>query len=230
MISIITCTQRPVFMNQIFNNYIRQEVNDKELIIILNQDNMDINEWNEEAKRYNNVFIYQLPEEYTLGRCMNYGIEKAHYNIIAKFDDDDYYASKYLKESVDALNNTDASIIGKSAAFIYFEEEKALTIYRENKENKLYKFIKGGTLVFKKSVWNKVKFPDRVEGSDSHFLRRSWKLGYKIYSVSRYNYVCIRRKDTSTHTQKISTKEYMAKCKLVCHTDHYIPLITKDVE
>ncbi|QMV40785.1 glycosyltransferase [Cohnella cholangitidis] len=103
MVSIITCTMRNSFMPNVFKNYENQKVRKKELIIILNQDDMDIEEWKKEAKKYNNAFVYQLPERYNLGKCLNFGIQAANYDIVAKFDDDNYYGRYYLTEAMDAL-------------------------------------------------------------------------------------------------------------------------------
>jgi Glycosyltransferases, probably involved in cell wall biogenesis len=230
MVSIITCTMRPNFMNRIFRNYERQLAKNKELIIILNRDSMDLAKWRKRAKNYRNVRVYQVPEKWTLGKCLNYGIRKAKHRLIAKFDDDDYYAPAYLKESLRALAKKKASIVGKNASYVYFEEKKALMLYREGGEKKYRKRLKGGTLVFRKSVWEKVKFDERrPNGSDQDFLRRCRKRGYRVYSVSKYNYVCIRRKNIRSHTQKTKTKEYMARCKMICRTQHYIPIITRKV-
>lgn len=228
MVSIIMCTMRPSFMENIFDNYERQDLEEKQLIIILNRDDMDIALWRNKAKGYKNVCVYQIPEKFHLGTCLNYGIEKADDDIIAKFDDDDYYAPCYLNEAVNALSERSASIIGKSTSFIYFEAQKALMIFRNGNERKYRRHVKGGSLVFRKAVWDKVKFPEHIEAqSDVHFIRNCSREGFKVYSVSKYNYVCVRREDTSSHTQRKSTEEYMAQCKLVCLTDDFTPIITK---
>lgn len=215
-------------MDQIFSNYERQADVKKEMIIILNRDDMDLEVWRERAKSYENVSVYKVSETYRLGKCLNYGIKKAKYDIIAKFDDDDYYAADYLKEALDGMKKSEADIIGKNTAFIYFEENKALMIFRDGNEMKYTDKLKGGTLVFKRSVWDQVKFSeDVISRSDEIFLKESIKKGFKLYAVSKYNYVCIRRKDTSSHTQKLSAKRYMEKCRLKRYTDRYMSHIIK---
>lgn len=215
-------------MQNIFNNYDRQNMENKEMIIVLNQDDMDISIWRKEAEKHKNVSVYQISEKYQLGKCLNYGIRKSKLDIIAKFDDDDYYAPKYLQEALDALKHKRASIIGKSTAYLYFEGQKALMLYRDGNEMKYRSKVKGGTLVFKRSVWEKVKFDEkRLYASNIKFLRECKKKGFRIYSVSKYNFVGIRREDVSTHTKKTNTEKYMAKCKLICYTNDFIPLITK---
>jgi hypothetical protein len=228
LISIIVCTMRPSYMNHIFDNYERQAITHKQLIIVINRDSMDIAQWRNKAKRYKNVSVYQLSEKYNLGKCLNFGIGKAQYDVIAKFDDDDYYAPCYLVEAVNTLDKVSASIVGKSTSYIYFEAKKALMIFRSGHEGKYRRHIKGGTLVFRKKVWNKVKFPENiVNQSDRIFLRECVRASFKIYSMSKDNYVCVRRADISSHTQKRSTKDYMSDCKLVAITDDYKPMITK---
>jgi len=196
------------------------------MILILNRDDLDIDEWKKQAKKYDNVFVYRVPEKHQLGKCLNVGIMRAKYDIIAKFDDDDYYAPDYLTEATDKLSGR-ISVTGKHTSFVYFEETGALMLYRRGGENKYRERVKGGTLVFRRSVWIDIPFDERrVHGCDVDFLRRCKRKGYRTYSVSKYNYVCVRRADISSHTQKTNTKTYMDRCKLICHTDNFIPLIT----
>jgi glycosyltransferase involved in cell wall biosynthesis len=198
------------------------------MIIILNRDDMDITSWSTRAKKYKNVRVYQLSEKFQLGKCLNAGIKKAKYNILTKFDDDDYYAPHYLKESLHALKRKKGDIIGKHTSYVYFESKKALMVYRSGGERKVCRAVKGGTLVFKRSVWDKVKFNEKlVSGSDVRFLRDCRNRGYKVYSVSKYNYVCVRRANVRSHTQKTDTKEYMSRCKMIRHTSNYVPYIQR---
>jgi Glycosyltransferases, probably involved in cell wall biogenesis len=228
MVSIICCTMRNQYMDNIFNNYARQKYDKKEMIIVLNRDDMNINQWKAKAKEYPNVFVYRIREKYHLGKCLNYGIRKAKYDILAKFDDDDYYAAPYLKESLNALKRKRASVVGKYTSFLYFEGKKALMLYRKGGEKKYRRKVKGGTLVFRRSVWDHIKFDEkRKNGCDVQFLRECRNKRYRVYSVSKHNYVCVRRNDLRTHTQKTDTKKYMSRCKLIRHTNNYIPIITR---
>ena len=229
MVTIIACTMRNSYMNNVFSNFERQDWKDKEMIVVLNHDGMDVKEWRKRAAKYggNKVRVYKLPQRYALGRCLNFAIARAKEGIITKFDDDDYYAPGYLKESIQALNQRKGDIVGKAAAFLYFEEKDALMVFRPNGENERSRTVKGGTLMFNKSVWRSVMFPpNRVAGSDSVWVRTCRRRGFRIYSVSKKNYVCVRRKNTSSHTQKVGTKDYMANCRLVRYTSNFIPYIS----
>src|SRR5699024_964676 len=120
MISVITCTNRNAMMENIFHNYSIQTMKDKELIIILNKDDMALHVWRKEAKKYPSVFIYQMPERMMISDCKNEAIQKASYNHIAKFDDDDYYAPSYLQSAWKTFRNyREADIVGKSSVYYY---------------------------------------------------------------------------------------------------------------
>ena len=61
MVSIIACTMRSSYMDNIFDNYERQTVKNKEMIIILNRDDMDFRKWRRRARKYHNVKVHKVP-------------------------------------------------------------------------------------------------------------------------------------------------------------------------
>ena len=97
--SIITVTNRDYCIENMINNFLRQEFNDKELIIVINNDKINIEYIYKYINKELNIFVYKLPEKTALGTCLNFGVNKSNYNIIAKFDDDDYYGPYYLDEA-----------------------------------------------------------------------------------------------------------------------------------
>ncbi|NBD27337.1 glycosyltransferase family 2 protein [Paenibacillus glycinis] len=224
MITVIACTMRPAFIDNVFENYDRQLWKNKQMIIVLNNDSMDIEQYQQRASQYpeNEVRVFQLPQKYMLGRCLNYAINLAENGLIAKFDDDDYYGPKFLREAARAIKRGKASIAGKHTAYLYFNATRALMVFRRGGEWKYKRSVKGGTLVFRKSVWRRVKFSEyRKSGSDSNWLGRCLRRGYRIYSLSKRHYVCIRRKNYNSHTQKKSTRRYMSHCRLVRRTKYF---------
>ncbi|MGG1518121.1 hypothetical protein ABE504_22070 [Paenibacillus oryzisoli] len=65
-VSIITCTNRPQFFNNIVRNFQRQQYPAKELIIILNQDSMPLAEYRRKVRDVPNVRVYQDVERTAL--------------------------------------------------------------------------------------------------------------------------------------------------------------------
>ncbi len=218
MVSIITCTIRQKTIRNVFKNYKNQNYKEKELLIILNKDNMSIRKWKKRAERHKNVSVYQLPERYTLGRCLNFAIGKVKYDIIAKFDDDDYYAPHYLTQAIESMKQHNADVVGKSEFFTYMERLKMLVVRKSGR-------IAGATLVFKKKVWEKVKFSSVKVGSDTAFKKGCLKHGFKIYDTDKYNFTHIRKKNPEDHTWLISEREYLKKSTLVVYTKHFKSLV-----
>jgi peptidoglycan/xylan/chitin deacetylase (PgdA/CDA1 family) len=222
VVSIICCTMRQSFMGNVFRNYETQEWKNKELIIILNRDDMDIELWKQYAKKYLNISVYQLPEETTLGECLNYGIDKAKYTFIAKFDDDDYYGPSYLVQAMKVFKKTDISIVVKRTVYMYFEKDKVLAVHVPGEENKFVTGgVKGATLIFRKEIWRIVNFPNLNRGEDTDFIEECLKHKFKVYSTSKSNYVCIRRAEPGHHTWEIGEDELLRKSTFVCITDEY---------
>lgn len=218
-VSIITSTIKPQFMDNIFENYDRQNWAEKELIVILNKDDMEIDQWNKLAQNYKNVSVHQLPEHLTLGECLNYGIEKSQYGHVAKFDDDDYYGPDYLTQAMDAFENTDAVLVGKRTAYTYFKNEQILTMTGRSKFENQYikKVMKGGTLVLDKSIFPEVQFPPKNLSEDVGIQRQCLEKGYQMFSTDRKNYAYVRHGD-ETHTSHKKNHLLIKQNKFIAHT------------
>ncbi|MGI5880631.1 MAG: glycosyltransferase [Syntrophomonadaceae bacterium] len=225
-VSVITCTNRPLFINYVFDNYERQLHNQKELIIILNNNDIDRNAVIKQAANYEAVKVYQLDESLSLGACYNFAVQQCQYEYIAKFDDDDYYAPLHLSESIRAFTYTQADIVGKHTRFIYFENSNWLMLYEGINYNYGI-YVVGATMVFKRNVWDMVNFSNLTVGEDSDFQEKCLNQGFKIFATDEYNYVTIRRKDINSHTFKLDEATYMAFCNPIAKTVDYVPLITR---
>lgn len=208
-VSIITCTNRQSYINNLFNNYARQRHSNKELIIIINSNEIPLSLYQRLAKKHRNVQVFRLPEKFSLGACLNYAVKKTKYNYIAKFDDDDYYAPYYLTDSLQAFKRTNADIIGKRAHYMYLRGSKTLILRFPNDEKRYVSILPGATLVIKRNVFSKVQFPNQNIGEDDGFCLLSKNKGYKIYSAEKDNFVAIRRKNSSKHTWIISDRELL---------------------
>lgn len=215
-ISIVLATMRQHSIASVFDNYSRQDFENKEMIIVLNNNSMVFDEWASKAREYEDVKVFQLEDRITLGECLNFGVSQSKYNYIAKFDDDDYYGPKYLSDSIKAFNLVDADMVGKSASFVYFEKSKTLAIRNSRFENRYVKHMDGSTFIIKRGVFDKIKFADVPRAIDVQFSKDCIRSGFKIYSTNRYHHVYIRHGSPSKHTWKISDEDLLRKyCKIV---------------
>ncbi|WP_462410921.1 glycosyltransferase family 2 protein [Neobacillus sp. Marseille-QA0830] len=211
MISVVVCTNRENFVPHIIENFQKQKIEEKELLLILNAPIKKIDLSHADMK------VFSFPEHVSLGECLNFGIKEAKYNFIAKMDDDDYYGANYLQDAYLGLKQTGADVVGKSTFYIYFQNNHELRLYNPNHEQKwldskgLYQsadFMSGATLVFKKEIFQKVKFPDVNRGEDSGFLRLCYKNELKIYSLSKNYYAYVRYGSQHHHSD---VKDYVLR-------------------
>ncbi|SCY32238.1 glycosyltransferase [Alkaliphilus peptidifermentans] len=226
MISVITCTIRDECMDNVFQNYNSQVGKNKQLIIVLNKDKMNYDKWVERSKKYDDISVYRIEEGATLGDCLNFGIEKSKYDIIAKFDDDDFYGPNYLRDSIEILNKgKDIDIVGKNAYFVYLQEEEKL-ILMNSIENDYVDHVAGATLVFRRDLWHKVKFQKANRGEDYFFLVDAQEQGYKVYSGDRYNFTTIR-KNKELHTWKQDNSFFIDEGAVINYTGDYGAKVVK---
>ncbi len=226
-VSVFTCTNRPQLIDQVFNNYLQQAYGPRELIIVLNNNHMSLVEWQNRASQHPDIQVFQLDEKTTLGECTNYAIQNSFYDFVAKFDDDDYYAPDYLTDMMAAFNYCEADIIGKSSRFIYFKSKSILGFYRPFPEYSYVNYVVGATMVFKKHLWEKIKFSDVTEGEDTLFQEESINSGFKIFAIDRYNYVTVRDVDMNKHTFQLDDDTYLSYCERVIPVTNFVPVITR---
>jgi glycosyltransferase involved in cell wall biosynthesis len=228
-VSIITCTNRPHFFDNILINFRNQHYRNKELIIILNKDSMNLEQFRRKTQTYDNVTVYKVPERISLGQCLNIGISKTRLPLIAKFDDDDYYSPFYLKEQVKALIRTKSDIVGKHACLVYLKATKKLIIRSPKEKNKYSEFVQGGTILFRRRVIKKVLFSDRSVGEDVTFLTACKNNGYKTYATSTFNYVYIRRKNKKNHTWKAGDEQFLHGSTAIAITENYRSIADREI-
>ncbi|MCC2684571.1 MAG: glycosyl transferase family 2 [Paenibacillaceae bacterium] len=229
-VTIITSTIRPQYMANVFLNYQRQLWAPKELIIILNKDSIKLAYYRRIAKKYRNVRVYRVPQHKTLGQCLNFGVIKANYTHIAKFDDDDYYGRHYIPEAMAMFSNPKADIVGKKCIFYYLPHRKILALRGKHKRAFTPgSSVAGATIMFRKRVFRDVKFSRAYRGSDQIFLAASRRKGYRIYSTSIFNFAAFRRANRSSHTWKISDKILLGNSSRVHHTSRFTSYINKPV-
>jgi cellulose synthase/poly-beta-1,6-N-acetylglucosamine synthase-like glycosyltransferase len=222
-ISIIVSTNRPQFMNHMLRNYLRQRWTKKELIVIVNKEYVDMRPYQRMARSIANIQVFHLPpSRNTLGRCLNFATNRAKYSYVAKMDDDEYYAPLYLVGMMRAFRRSRADIVGKKAYFIHLSGSQLL-LQRFNTPNRFVNIVSGGTIIFKRKVWNQVKFPNRSIGEDVVFCSSCRRAGFKIYSADLYNFCALRRKNPKSHTWQVQDQQFIAHrhSKVIARTNNY---------
>lgn len=210
-ITVLTPTNRASNINNIVDNFLRQNFSDKELIILVNYANFNIAKWANVISKHDNISVYNLGNKISLGNSLNIGVLKSKFDYIAKFDDDDYYSQDYLNSSFKSLINSNSDIVGKNCYYIYFQDENLIGLKYSKYENRYCQRVAGSTLFFKKEIFNRIQFKDKNLGEDKDFCTNAMKYGFKIFSSDRKHYIYIR-KNKNQHTWKINNNFLIKEC------------------
>ncbi len=214
--SVVTVTCRYDKIENIISNYANQDLMDKELIVVINNNNINISDFDSYVNSRDDIHIYKLSQDITQGTCLNFGIDKSKFKYIAKFDDDDYYGPYYLQEAYHAFNfNNNCQIVAKNKLYYYLEANKSLMLKKGGRENSYSTRGSGSTICFKKTVFNFVKFKDINSAVDTNFYDDCAKYGFRVYLTSRFNHIVFRNSDINKHTWKVTSESLMTILKVV---------------
>lgn len=221
VVTVITSTNRPPQIATILENYARQAYSHKELVLVLNNDAFDLDEVSRQVAPIPNARVLQVPEERTLGECLNRAIDEAGGEFWTKFDDDNYYGEHFLTDLMAAFKYADADLVGKLSYYTHLEGTGCLALRVPGFEHRYVDFLAGSAMIVRSAVSEQIRFPETSLGEDSDFLKACNERGFRMYSTDRFNYVCCRRASSDEHTWKVSDADLLRSAQIVAYTNDY---------
>lgn len=209
-VSVLCSTNRKKNIEHLLEQFRQQTYPNKELLILTHgfgaQEIADV-----VAKSgVDDVRLISAPSEWHLGKCLNELVAQSQGELLAKFDDDDYYLPNYLKDQYFAWKYSEADLVGKASIFFYLEDEDALVRRWPGAERKFMHFVAGATLFGPRETFEQFPFAEVERGEDTQFIRKLQNAGKKIYSADRYNYIALRNHaPAESHTWQISDAEVL---------------------
>lgn len=221
-VSVVSVTRRPALLDDVIANYRRQAYPDKELIVILNSDSFSMAEVQRKLAAIPNARVFQRPQACTLGQCLNYAIDRAEFEYVAKLDDDGFYGEHYLTDAINAFLYCGAEIAGKRSHYAYLRSRRCLALRFPECEHQQVQSVPGATMVMRRGLFEELRFPEDVEHDvDTRFQRACTDRGFGIYSIDRYNFVANRAESTPGQTSQIPDDEFLEGCRIVACLDDY---------
>jgi glycosyltransferase involved in cell wall biosynthesis len=161
---IMPTYNRREFVPHAIRYFQRQGYVAKELIII--DDGEDpIDDLVPEA---DNIRYYRLESKITLGAKLNMACEYANGEIIANWDDDDWYAERRLNYQATSLQNDQTDVCGINRLLYYDLRQHRAHQYTYPKEHRLW--LIGSSLCYRKEFWEMHRFADIDVGMDGLFV------------------------------------------------------------
>lgn len=163
---IMPTYNRRAFVPHAIRYFLRQDYPHKELIIV--DDGTD--SIGDLVPEHPAIRYYRLPQKITLGAKLNLACQWAKGNIIANWDDDDWYAPHRLSYQVDALQHDHIYMCGINRLLYFDIQTKNAFQYIYPPDQRTW--LLGSSLCYKKEFWERNVFADINVGMDGLFV---WK-------------------------------------------------------
>lgn len=223
LISCLTVTNRPQWINQVVDNFCRQEYLNKELLIALNTDQPDREAITRQVRaQVPDAKVFQFGSERNLGFCLNWLINQSRGAYWAKMDDDDHYGPNYLMDYWLNTRAIDSDLIGKKMSATYFEAS-GKTFYRAPEAINAQDFMiyegnhhhmAGATFFAKRELLGINPFSESRRSSiDVEFFRGAISKGLILLMADDFNFTVYRAADKKHHTWKEDDTILMNKAR-----------------
>ena len=221
-VSAVVPSMRPAQVDHVLDFIAAQSHRDLELVLVTHGFTVDERELQSRARALGltDLVVVAAPAEWTLGRCMNAGVEAASGRYVAKMDDDNHYAEHFLTDLVRAFDYSEASVVGKWAHYAHLRSTAATLLRFPDAEHRYVDLVQGGTIVAPRDLARQVHFEDLPRRVDTTFLEKVRRDGGHVYSADRFNFVSMRAASPDGHTWPVSDLELLARRgSLVFHGD-----------
>lgn len=190
LISVIMPCNRPEDMQRAMEVYVNQDWENKELLLIDTSPMGHLPKFLDDTIWYDTLFYGN-----TIGAVRNYACSRAHGDIIAHFDSDDYYVPDYLSRTYAHLIESKADCTGLSSAYFY-RPKAELWLYQYQGHQA---YCIGSGMMYYRRIWENNHFKDLSEGEDAKFCANAGR-------VVPHNYIdgflaMVHGKNTASHKQ-----------------------------
>lgn len=79
-------------------------------------------------------------------------------DAFANFDDDDFYGTYYLHDSINSMKLANADHVGKFAIYMYSADDDRITLRNPGRESMYTDFITGAIFVGQREIFSRNQF------------------------------------------------------------------------
>jgi glycosyltransferase involved in cell wall biosynthesis len=179
---IMPTYNRPEFVPQALEHFYAQDYPNKELIIV--DDGEDSVE--ELVAGFPDVNYIRLNTRHSIGAKRNVACRYARGEIIAHWDDDDWYSSDRLRYQAAPLIEGEADITGLENSYVVeLQTETFWTTQDELHKRMFVGDVHGGTLVYRKELLKRgLSYPEIDLAEDAWLVHRAVQMGFRLLRLS----------------------------------------------
>ncbi len=138
----------------------------------------------------------RLDERLVTGAKRNRACREAAGDIIVHWDDDDWFAPWRIRYQVDELLRTGADLCGLNELFFLDLDREHGWRYQYPRQSKR-PWVAGGTMAYRRSLWERRPFPEVRQGEDTRFLWQQNTAGIAVLDRSDFYVATIHGANTS---------------------------------
>jgi len=176
--AVLVTRDRPEFLRIALRCFQEQSWPNRELVVVDDGDRFPADA---QAVAAVGGRILRLPTGTTLGEKLNTGCAAARGLIVQKWDDDDYYAPRYMQTLARAILDSWATACKPSIAFL--QPFQFFSIPQWEFRNSTPSDAAGGTLTFPRSTWETNPFAHIFSQEDFWFLMNGLTTGVQWIGV-----------------------------------------------
>jgi hypothetical protein len=150
-----------------------------------------------------------VPVDVPFGAVLNLLAGTAEGTWLAKWDDDDLYGPRHLKDLIAASRHSGAPLIGKAAEFTYFRNEDVTTYRNSEGSESVSIVVAGGALLIDVNAFRSSGgFPPTSRFVDHYLKQRFLLKGLEVFRTHGFGFVLVRHGDR--HTWEMDESAYRA--------------------
>ncbi|MFE3457599.1 glycosyl transferase family 2 [Nocardiopsis aegyptia] len=195
-VSVILCTRRPEMVGFALAQIARQRGVTVEVVLGLHGFPADRPEAAAAIADFEAtgipLTVHEADADQVFGSVLNDIVARASGDLLAKWDDDDWYGPDHLADLLLARTYSGAELVGAGQDFIYLQEVD-LTVWRSRISETVTKFIAGGTILTDRVVLEETGgFRPLPRAIDTQLLIAVARGGGRIYRTHGLGYVLRR--------------------------------------
>lgn len=209
-VAVVLVTHRDTYIDHAVRQLTRLDYPRLQLVIGRHGDAFDPARLDPLRASGHDVTVVDIDGSTPFGDALQMASARASATLIAKVDDDDYYAPTHIWDLVIARMHSGAQLIGKALDWVHLEGEQT-TVFRPAYAAERYAtFVAGGTLLISAADLNAVGGWASVPKSvDRALIERVQASGGLVYRTHGLGYVYVRH--AGEHTAQVREEHFLTK-------------------
>lgn len=227
-VSVLLCTMRPEFVDRAVTQIAEQRGVDLELVVIRHGADRAWRAAGAALTAFDRpLTVLDADATEPFGAALNRGVAAAAGDLVAKWDDDDWYGPEHVADLLLAHEYTGAELVGGGHELTYLEEID-LTIHRPAERTEQFlRHVAGGSMLIERSVLREVGgFRPLPRAIDTNLQRSVLAAGGRTYRTHGLGYVMHRR--PAGHSWDVPITHFIRENGTQWRGRHLGPLIDSD--